>query len=74
MQLLFVYEHSGEKINYYNIGVDSRTKVKDIARMVIEEMKLDATIRYTGGDRGWIGDVPDFSYKLDKIHNLGWIG
>lgn len=70
--ILFVWKNSNEKLNIYNIGVDSRTKVKDIAKMVIEEMKLDATIKYTGGDRGWIGDVPEFNYDLTKIHNLGW--
>lgn len=70
--IVFVYEHTAEKINYFNIGVESRTKVKEIAQMVIEEMKLNATIRYTGGERGWIGDVPQFDYNLDKIHNLGW--
>jgi len=40
--------------------------------MVIEEMELNATIRYTGGDRGWIGDVPEFKYDLTKINRLGW--
>lgn len=70
--ILFVKENSNEKMNYYNIGVESRTRVKDIAKMVIEEMGLKADIRYTGGDRGWIGDVPEFNYCLDKIHKLGW--
>jgi UDP-glucose 4-epimerase len=28
--------------------------------------------RYTGGDRGWVGDVPRFEYDLSKIHRLGW--
>ena len=40
--------------------------------MVIEEMKLNASIRYTGGDRGWVGDVPEFSYDLKKINAIGW--
>lgn len=70
--LLFIWKNANEKINYYNIGVDSRTKVKDIARMVIEAMGLHSSIRYTGGNRGWIGDVPEFNYNLDKIHTLGW--
>lgn len=70
--ILFVWENTNEKINYYNIGVESRTRVKTIAEMVVEEMKLDANIRYTGGERGWIGDVPEFNYCLDKIHKLGW--
>lgn len=70
--ILYVIEHAGEKYNVYMIGSDSRTKVKEIAAMVIEEMGLNAKIRYTGGDRGWVGDVPEFRYDLTKINKLGW--
>ena len=70
--ILYVIDHANEKYNVYMIGSDSRTKVKEIAAMVIEEMELNATIRYTGGDRGWVGDVPEFRYDLTKINKLGW--
>ena len=70
--ILFVWKNTDDKINYFNIGVETRTRVKEIAQMVIEEMGLNAKIEYTGGDRGWVGDVPEFSYNLDKIRKLGW--
>jgi UDP-glucose 4-epimerase len=70
--MIFVWKRTSEKINVYNLGVDSRTKVKEIARMVIDAMGLNACITYTGGDRGWVGDVPEFRYDLAKIHQLGW--
>jgi len=28
--------------------------------------------RYTGGDRGWKGDVPKFQFDIAKIKELGW--
>lgn len=68
----YVINHSNEPFNVYMLGSDSRTKVKEIAQMVIEEMGLNATIRYTGGDRGWKGDVPEFRYDLSKVNQLGW--
>ena len=71
--ILHVIDHAKEKYNVYMLGSDTRTKVKEIAQMVIEEMGLNATIRYTGGDRGWKGDVPEFRYDLTKVNNLGWI-
>jgi len=71
--ILFVWEHTSEKINIYNLGVESRTKVKEIAQMVINAMGLNAYIKYTGGTRGWVGDVPEFRYDLSKIHRLGWM-
>lgn len=70
--LLLIWKNSREKINYYNIGVDSRTRVKEIAEMVVEEMGLSARIVYGAEHRGWIGDVPQFDYSLTKIHALGW--
>ena len=70
--ILFVCKNSTDQYNVYNLGVDSRTKVKEIAKMVIEEMGLFSKIKYTGGDRGWLGDVPEFRYNLSKIHDLGW--
>jgi UDP-glucose 4-epimerase len=70
--ILFVWQHTSEKMNIYNLGVESRTKVKEIAQMVINAMGLNACIKYTGGDRGWVGDVPEFRYDLSKIHRLGW--
>lgn len=68
----YVINHSTDRFNVYNLGPTTRTKVKEIAAMVIEEMELDASIRYTGGDRGWVGDVPAFEYDLSKVNQLGW--
>lgn len=70
--ILFVCNNTSEHFNVYNLGSETRTKVSEIAKMVIEEMKLNARIEYAGGDRGWIGDVPEFRYDLSKIHKIGW--
>jgi len=70
--ILFICENTSERFNVYNLGSESRTRVRDIAQMVIEEMGLQSKIVYTGGDRGWVGDVPEFRYDLKKIHRLGW--
>jgi UDP-glucose 4-epimerase len=70
--ILFVWQRAAERVNVFNVGVESRTRVQRIAELVIDEMGLAAEIRYTGGDRGWVGDVPEFHYQLDRIHALGW--
>ena len=33
---------------------------------------IDATIAYGEGDKGWVGDVPRFSYSIEKLRKLGW--
>lgn len=70
--ILYVIDHAMDAYNVYMLGSDNRTKVKEIAAMVIEEMGLDAKIKYTGGDRGWVGDVPEFRYDLTRVNTLGW--
>ena len=71
--MLFGFNHSNEEINIFNLGCDSITEVTRIAEMVVEEMGLeDVTFNYTGGKRGWKGDVPHFQFDVKKINDLGW--
>lgn len=70
--ILFGWENSRDSYNVFHLGVQSRTTVAEIASMVIEEMGLTSEIRYSGGDRGWVGDVPEFKYDTSKIKGLGW--
>ncbi len=58
----------------YNISVKSEgTTVTHIAEIVVEELGLsDVEFKYTGGDRGWKGDVPRFSYDISKVLTTGW--
>ena len=71
--ILFAWEKTKTQIEVYNIGVDSATTVTTIANIVVEEMNLkNVKFKYTGGDRGWVGDVPTFKYDLTKIKKLGW--
>ena len=65
---------SGEQgVHIFNVGVESATTVKEIADMVCQKMGLnDVHYEFTGGNRGWKGDVPKFQYDLTKIHQWGW--
>ena len=71
--ILFGFDHSKDQINLFNIGVDSNTTVNRIAEMVVEEMNLkNVKFKYTGGERGWAGDVPRFQLSIEKMKKLGW--
>jgi UDP-glucose 4-epimerase len=69
----FIINHANEPYNLFNLGTKTRTAVSQIADLVIAEMGLDAKIKYAGGDRGWIGDVPEFRYDTSKLASLGWV-
>ena len=71
--ILFGLRNSYDKVNVFNLGCPSATDVTTIARMLLEEMGLrEVSFKYTGGDRGWPGDVPQVRYNVDKINKLGW--
>jgi UDP-glucose 4-epimerase len=67
-----VVEHADEPVNTYNLGTRTTTSVRTIADIVAEEMGLDPEYRFTGGDRGWVGDVPRMRLSIEKLAALGW--
>ena len=71
--ILFGFERSNEEVNFFNLGCDSATEVTRIGELVVDEMNLgDVKFKYTGGKRGWKGDVPQFQFDIEKIKKLGW--
>lgn len=51
----------------------SATNVNTIARILVKEMGLNKVrFKYTGGDRGWPGDIPQVRLNVQKMSDLGW--
>lgn len=70
---LYGFQHSNDQVNVFNLGTPSSTDVDTIARMLVEEMGLsNVRFKYTGGNRGWPGDVPQVRYDTSKTERLGW--
>ncbi len=71
--MLFGFKNSQDKVNVFNLGCASATDVNTIAVMLVEEAGLiEVGFKYTGGDRGWPGDVPRVRFNVEKISKLGW--
>jgi UDP-glucose 4-epimerase len=71
--MLFLFQHSKERLNYYNIAPEiGASTVRFIAEAVVRAAAPGASIRYTGGSRGWVGDVPKFRYSTEKLKAAGW--
>lgn len=69
----FVRGRAGERMNCYNIGAqDEGVTVRHIAEKVVELAAPGARISYGQGNKGWVGDVPRFSYSTEKLSALGW--
>lgn len=71
--MLYGFAHAKEWANIFNLAVDDRVDVATIARIVTEKMGCaGAKIEYTGGERGWPGDVPRVALSPERLARLGW--
>ncbi len=73
---MFIALQNQKKIyDVYNVAPKDPATVNEIADIVLEQMKIDKTdceYKYTGGNRGWKGDVPIVRLDAQKISDLGW--
>ena len=56
----------------YNLANSDSISVKELAKVVIQELDLNPMITYTGGDRGWLGDTPFYYLSIDRALSSGW--
>ena len=62
-----------EPFAVYHAAGAGMTSVRQIAEIVVAAAGRGGTrIVYTGGDRGWPGDVPRFRYDVSRLQALGW--
>ena len=71
--MLYAADHSKNTVNTFNIGSEDWIDVRTIADLVVEGMGLSGVAyRFTGGERGWVGDVPRMQLSVEKLRSLGW--
>lgn len=73
--MLTANDASGGPYQVFNVATGDYITVTEIAELAAEAVGLDpANVRfeYTGGDRGWKGDVPIVRLSIERIRHLGW--
>jgi UDP-glucose 4-epimerase len=71
--ILHVISKTNEGLNLCNLGSNDTCSVTRIAEIVIEATgNAGAVIEYTGGDRGWAGDIPKARLSIDRMKSLGF--
>lgn len=68
---------AGTEASYqvFNVATTDHLSVAEIADLAVAVAGRPAgsvTYRFTGGDRGWKGDVPIVRLDSTRIHQLGW--
>ncbi|MBT8578590.1 NAD-dependent epimerase/dehydratase family protein [Polynucleobacter paneuropaeus] len=70
--ILLAMDKSKEKVNIFNLGVDGYCEVNDSIGWICQELGVKPSLKFSGGDRGWIGDNPFIFLDTQKIQSLGW--
>jgi UDP-glucose 4-epimerase len=68
-------QEQSQPFDVYNVATDDTITVTEIGKLSCEIVGLQpekVTFHYSGGDRGWKGDVPKILLNADKIKKLGW--
>jgi UDP-glucose 4-epimerase len=70
--ILTAAERAGSGVNIFNLGTDEYCQVNDSIAWITRALGLDPEVRYSGGDRGWIGDSPFIFLDCTRMRSLGW--
>ena len=73
--MLMVLKLQTSIFEVFNVAPEDFVSVKEIASIVLNEMHIQDTtckLHFTGGDRGWKGDVPIVRLDTSKIRKWGW--
>jgi UDP-glucose 4-epimerase len=70
--MLVAVQQASAKVNVLNLGTDEYCEVNDSIRWICEHMAVHPAVRYSGGDRGWIGDNPFIFLDCRRMRDLGW--
>jgi len=76
IHLTKIFVTGTKKVDVFNIGSYDKITVKEIAKIVAEEMGTpNVEYKYTGGvdgGRGWKGDVKTMQLSIEKLLKTGW--
>jgi UDP-glucose 4-epimerase len=71
--MLFIQAHPAKKVDAFNIGpTDAGVSVREIAHETVAAVAPSAQLRFGTDNKGWVGDVPRFTYSTAKLSALGW--
>jgi len=71
--MIHVVNNFNNDLNYVNLGSSDTCSVSRIAEIVIQSTGFsNVNIEFTGGDRGWAGDVPKAMLDVNKLTESGF--
>ncbi|MFH1221610.1 MAG: NAD-dependent epimerase/dehydratase family protein [Candidatus Micrarchaeota archaeon] len=69
---LTAWQKQKKQCEVFNVGSKEKHSVDEIAKLSAAAMDLKPKFRYSGGERGWAGDVRTMLLDSKKLQKLGW--
>ena len=57
----------------YNLGAEDYCTVKNSISWICERLKVEPTLEFTGGERGWVGDNPFIFLDTTKVRRTAGV-
>ncbi len=71
--LLLLSDRDAPGFDVFNVATEDYVTVQQIADLVVGRLGIsNVAYEYTGGRRGWKGDVPLVRFDTSKLRRLGW--
>jgi len=71
--LLLLHDRGWNGFDVFNVATRDYVTVRQIADLVAERLGISSVqYTFTGGNRGWKGDVPVVRFDTSKLRGLGW--
>lgn len=70
--ILFAIKNSKDRVNIFNLGHNNYINVNKSIDIITQIMNCNPKLIYSGGSRGWIGDLPFVFLDNKKIKKTGW--
>ncbi len=71
--LLLLHDRGWNGFDVFNVATEDYVTVRQIADLVAGRLGLsNVSYTFTGGRRGWKGDVPIVRFDTAKLRGLGW--
>jgi UDP-glucose 4-epimerase len=70
--MMVALDEPGGAVEIFNLGTDEYCTVDESLGWICDELGVTPRRRYTGGERGWVGDSPFIFLDCTRIRALGW--
>lgn len=70
--MLYAYKKLNDIFNVIQVGNEEQISMRQVAQIILDELKLDTDVVFSDSSSTWAGDVSRYKYDVTKLKSLGW--